>query len=762
MGPVHLKPHARVAVALLTLLAIPSFAATISVLAEADGVAVTDAEACFWPGRNLDEFFDRFLASGDVHCHPITNIPQPPDGVWNYYVQSRSRVSTHPDAIQLRGPGSVRPLRVELLPAGTLDVSSAMSALRPGESLALYISNEHRDASPPAVRPIPVGRPRVLTPAEMPVLLLIISGEEIVWASRPLLVHAGEIVRAPTPDRTTHDVIVVVGLDRALSGEERATGKGTTSPSVTLVGKQTLRPVLALRGSPVFDTSIVEFLDVPAGEYAARVDGTYWLADEAPVNVPEQPRGISQPSRQLTTRPRAAVAIRWQAWRGLASARSATCMTVPSASTHLTVAHCVFGFGRTTECAVVHDEEIREESGERTIGQLPPGDYYVTLNHGEMIQRERSTLHSGQTANVTIALMPGHIRGRVTMAGKPVGAVVTFAEGGTRADENGEYDALVAGAPQNQPIRVTLCGSQREYIDLPPRPLLRDDTYDITIPENRLTIAVVDSVTGAPLVATSVTSRIITPEHTISSRFIGHTDLQGTITDDTISEHVTLEICAHKTAYESRCIRNITMQHDQETVRIALQPIAGRAVRISAMPPVGSGRVYAVTGSTITGEVPIEGDGVVRLVPGPPAAVLYIVARNYPLLRVPFPDLTVADPVLRLAPPAPVTRTVTLAADSPHHGGPIGLEIDGNPVPSAILDFAQALHNTSVPEIHNGETITLGPLDASLHPAILLWRFGTDLPADLRITDPFNDPRALRLMYRAPLIGDHVTLTPAR
>lgn len=754
--------------ALLSLLALPVFGATLRIVPYADGKMATDTEACFWRGRNFDDFFDRFLASGEVRCYPITNVPQLPDGVWSYYVQSSTRISSHPDGIELIGPGSVRPISVELLPAGTLDLRAAISALRPDEYFALYVSNEHRETSQPAVRPIPKGAPEVLIPADMHVLLLVISGEQIVWASRPFLVHEGGRLRAPLPDRATHDVILLIGIDRSVYSAERDAVKGSKPPDVSLAGHdRTLHPAFELRTAPVFDTSIVEFIDVPNGEYTAHVGGAYWLPDNAGVTVPAAGNSIAQPARPMVTRPRGRIEIRWHATRALATALPPTCSTAPSSSApttppHLTLRHCIFGFGAPADCVTVHDEEVREESGESAIEQLAPGDYYVTLGDKKTSTRERCSVQPAHTTSVAITLAPGHISGRVTRAGAPLAAVVSFASGATRADERGDYDVFVAEPPGDRPVVVTPCDTGREFIDVPRQPLLLDDTYDVEVPDNQLTIGVVDAVTRAPLPNTSVTSRIITPEHTISSRMLGRTNAAGVITDAVLSEHVTLELCARHEGYEAACLRNVRMRQARENVTITLQHARGRAVHIVADPPVGPGRVYVVVGSTVIEEALIEPDQTISLDHFTPAATLYLVAINYPLLRLSLPDLTQSDPILRVPAGHPVTRTVTLSPDTPHRGGPIGLAIDGIPLPDAILMHAQALHDTSEPYVHPGETITIGPLDETMAATVLLWHDNADLPLDLRVPDPFTNPHTAGLVYRAPLAGEHVMLKPAR
>ncbi|HJW94399.1 MAG TPA: hypothetical protein VJ901_12350 [Thermoanaerobaculia bacterium] len=730
----------------------------------AGSTAVTEGEVCFFRGKNGDPFFDRFLTSGDVRCYPLTNAPEPPAGLWNYYVQTNTHVSTHPLAIEILSPGTIRPMRVELLPAATLDVAAAQKGLRPGEYLALYVSNEGQSSSRPSLRPIPREVSSVLIPADMRVLL-VVEDEQIIWASRPLNVPGGGTMTAPAPDRATHDVIVLTGLDAAVTPSERQQIDGMAPPVVRLVGKgRTFTPAFELRRAPQFDTSIVEFLDVPPGEYDATASGAYWLPDHAPVTVHSPSTAIAQPKRLIVTRPCARIEIRWQVPHPLTQSHQASCGADTPEQTSLRVARCAFGFGRGAlqDCVAVHDEQLHTDSGERVLDMLSPGDYTVTLSHGGMSTRQMISTRASQTAAVDIALAPGRIRGRVTRSGSPIAAVVTFASGSTHTDRNGDYDAFVEDAPGERPVVVTPCDTQREYVDVPPRPLLGDDHYDIDIPQNRLVITVVDARTRAPLPNSSVTSRIITADHTVSSRILSMTDAKGTVSDEVISENVTLEICSRHPGYEGACIRDIRMHDSQQAATIALQPPAGRMVRIDAHPPIGPGRVYTVLGHRIIGNTVIEQDQTIWLDPGSgPGAMLYVVALNYPLMRIPVPDLS-DELVLRLPRASPVMRTVTLSGESPHHGGPIGLEIDGTPVPQEIVRYLEAIHGTSPLQIRNGETIELGPFDESLHATLLLWRFVVDLPANLRVQDPFNDPRTLPLMDRAPLVGERVVLHPER
>jgi hypothetical protein len=740
-------------------------AATLRVIPTHDGRAVHDARVCIFAGRQGDNFFDRFLASGAVACYDASTPIRLEPGVWSYFVQADGLTSADALGIDVRASEQTRPMHVNLVRAGTLDVSAAQRVLRSGEYLAVYVSNEGRRAQP-NLRPIPAKATGALIPAGTPIMLLVVHDEEVVWASRPLRAEPDQTLSAPVPG-PTQDVLAFLTLDPSLTPEELEAMSGSAPPAVRLEdARRSILPVQPPAPAPFFGTSIILFPDVPPGTYTVRASGAYWQADGQPVTVKRGAHAIAQPTHPVLVLPRGALHVTWHVSPGVRRTAVATSCTDSVMATVLRVQRCIFGFARSTarDCPTVHEELLAADDGDRELPQLLPGDYQVTVAHGPIEQTERATVRRVHTTDVRATLTPGRISGRATQSEQPLDGLITFSTGTARTSaRTGEYDALITDDPLRHPISVTDCTTGAESIDLPSHDLHAGDTYDISIPTNELTIHVTDARTSAPVANAAVTSRIITGDHTISSRPLPPTTSDGTTHEAGISPRATLEVCVRHDQYEPRCTTGITMQRDNEHVTIAVVPSMMKRVRLLASHPTGVGRVFTAVGTHLLTETSIAADGTFGLDPGtPPTAVLYVVSEQYPLLRLAAPNLALEQPTLALPDHTAVTLTIVLPADSPHHGGPLDLAVSDAPVPRHVLQYLQLLHNHPSPQIRTGETTTIGPLDSTLPWTVLLWRWMDDLPDDLRIPTPFEDPRTLRLMYRAPAAGPTVVLQPSR
>jgi hypothetical protein len=213
--------------------------ARFTVVPYIEGRRATDVEVCFFQGRAGDAFFDRFLVAQDVRCYPSDETIRVPSGTWNYFLQqAHGWVSSSAFAVTIGSDsaGDVKPMHADLLPAGSLDVAAAAAALRSGEHLALYITNDGQHASRPSVRPVPAGSSAILVPADMRLLLLIVRDEKVVWAGRPFVVGRNQVLKVPRPERSTTDVIAFLSFDSTVTPEDRQVLDGVIAPAVRLTG----------------------------------------------------------------------------------------------------------------------------------------------------------------------------------------------------------------------------------------------------------------------------------------------------------------------------------------------------------------------------------------------------------------------------------------------------------------------------------------------------------------------------------------------
>jgi hypothetical protein len=737
-----------------------------------DGRRVTGAEVCLYKGRAGDATLDRFLQGDETHCYSADDVNQIPPGMWNFYVRhSDGFVSTHPFGVNAvaNDARDARPILVDLVSAATLETSDANAHLQPGDYLALYISNDGLPNSLAAIRPIPRAAARVLAPTEMPLLLLLVRDGQIIWASHPLMLSSGQVLKAPSPDRPVARVLAFVDLDPTVLSADRRGLRDKTPPTVRLMkGSASIAAsAFPLRPAPNFDGSLLTLENVAPGEYTVELGGEHWAIDRISVHVAES---LTVASRPLIARPLSTIDVAWALNSNLALERAkATCeaFAIPLVTT-LTLANCRLGFDRCAprDRVQVERRELGDGqgqlSGDSTFTGLGAGDYYVELARGDTRARARATVQLAASAKVTVLLDPATVTGHITRAKKPIQATIEFPDGATaQSNTEGEYRAFLVRAPGHDTVFVTPCDTKKNYAEIPATPVGLPDQFDIDIPGNRLTVKTTDNATNEPLVGAEVTSRIETADHTIAAHALGTTDVSGTVTDEALSRVARFEVCARHEGYEPRCVGNVRILSDDQTLNVALDKSQKTLVRIIADRDIGAGKVFVAIDSVVISEAQIE-QGTIRLDPATPqTAVLYVVATEYPLVRVPVvPVLVGEEPTLPLPNIAGVGVTITLSAEARHTGGPMGIEMGGIQIPYAVLWFHQALMHLPPLQLRKGQAVQLAPIDRSLPLTVLLWHWPQDVPAGLRVGNPFTNPAALRLMYRAPITGLQLVLTP--
>ncbi|MBV9496373.1 MAG: hypothetical protein JOZ54_19145 [Acidobacteria bacterium] len=681
-------------------------------------------------------------------------------GTWNYWVQAPGLVSSQRLAAHIAAadPHPLAAMPVELLPSAFLDLSAAAPALQEGESFALYIENAGR-RSLPSAHPVAGDLAHVAVPAApLRLIVLIERLGAIVWAGHPLSVEAGRTTKAQVSRSKSGTVVALINIDPTVPPEQREAMDGTSSPLLRLIDAKTgrrLAPTLPLREAPFFDQSLGLFENVPAGEYALQLAGDGWRGDSVPLSVRADDRTLL---RSLSTRIQTHIDVTWRVGDDIRNAAARTCSGETSEdATRLTVSRCRYGFDRSTpkDCKAIRTVALgRAASGKMSIEDLPPGDYDLVLFRNGARATERVALRDNATAS--LALDPPVVTGSIRRDGKPLSATIAFATGITVSlPETGEYRCFVSQPPGRRAIYVTPCDTHKMYVEIP-----HDEVgarYDVVIPENQLVIQVVDAAGGAALSGAAVTNRVITPDHSVSSTDLGLTGDDGTVADESLSTDAAFEVCARLAGYESACRSDIRMSADVERVTLALSRSRGR--RVVVLGAVHEARIFAAIGPKVLAVAGVQDDGTATLPASVPAgAMLYLVAFDYPLTRFP---MSAEDGEILLPTVTATPISVMLPAASPHGGGPIGLELDGEVVPSEVFFSHQALHNLPV-QIRSGETIALAPIAPNQRAALLLWRWSKDMPRDLAAADPFANPAALQQMYRQSLTGANVVLTPDR
>jgi hypothetical protein len=305
----------------------------IEFLAMRDETRIEGSEVCFFPADRDDGFFSKFLSTDDVRCMSADAVFALPPGLFNVFARSGSTlVSSHPVFVDNSNPGDAayRAVSVSLLPAATLDVSAARAELREGEWLAIYLSNEGHSQSPAVVRPVPDGEAKVLVPAGMTFVPMLVRRGTIQRIGFPLVMRAGTVQALVPPERwgAGRDVVALLRTDALTSPEPP-----DTAPAVELRGisGEPRQPLLPLRPAGLFERSLAIFKDVPVGEYQLRLSGEGWQADQHTVTVTRAP-GVTTAERPLMARMAAVVEIRASIGELIGQTADVSCPSARSSS----------------------------------------------------------------------------------------------------------------------------------------------------------------------------------------------------------------------------------------------------------------------------------------------------------------------------------------------------------------------------------------------------------------------------------------------
>jgi len=578
----------------------------VALLFVAVTIGADEPEICFFAAGAGDDPFSRWLHSQTVTCvAPGAAIPA---GRWNVFARTLDAISLEPHLVA--SDETSTPPSLRLAPAAPISLQ-----LPPDHTAVAYATRR--------VTAFPV-HDGDLVPAGEPLLLIVLHRRIPVGS-----------VFVPSIEPGTHRTIDLRDggrrtlLARAIvPGDHRAAlhaTNGAMHPRIEVLRDGGSHPIGVLPPPELLHDAIVFAHDVPEGKATIDVGGRGWLPAQWPIAVgPDRMTMVAQP---LLLRASATLTVEWSTVNDLPEldARIGSCEDIePKFS--LVIDRCPEPDDdeeeRTgwegLECRMVHSEKLPFEGtvGSATLDEIEPGFYRVALLFGKLPPSQRNVkLAPLQSRPVSIQAVYRVAYGAVTRGGRPLedDATLLFPDGGTgfatRADR--EYEAaLIRPFETDARIDIETCAGEKMFVFTDTG--LGRGRFNIDIPDNRLTIRVIDTFTGEKLPAPRIDYQIM------SLRMPHRPILKGKLTSDedglfrleSLPERE-LRFQVSHAGYRKHSVRPFSLTASEvKELDVQLVPLRGQPGKITSAKPFADATIYwHSTRGLMTERVDVEPDG---------------------------------------------------------------------------------------------------------------------------------------------------------
>jgi hypothetical protein len=691
---------------------------------ERDGAAVGGGEVCRFAARDRENPIRRWLAFQDVTCVAAGSAMAFPRGLWNVFGKVEGKAVSDPIVID----GSKAPSSLSL----SLTAGAALTPRLPEGSTAVFYAPRRGSAFP-----FNATMQHVTVPAS-----------EELWAIVLEKTQPVGIVKIPASEAESERAVdglgsagspFVLGWIQVPEADRIAMTKAQSlnAPGVHFTSRGSSRDSEPLPAMAMLHGSFFLVRGAPAGEGELDIGGRGWIPYRTRLKI--DTRVVTVANGPLMARLSGSIFVNWSANGGVTELdRSLGSCGGEDRSAQFVVSVSACASADAESCRVVRQETFPPQLpfGSFTVDDLPPGDYRAELHFGKLPNVvENVRLSALQQQRVRIQAGYEEIYGSLTHGGQPLGedAALTFpGQGiGFASRETGEYHAVLLHQFETDArIEVASCrGGFRGFVlaDHDSRPHTR---FDIDIPDNVLTINVVDTFTRAPLddatVHYSIMSRSapLRPVVTGELRTRAEDGASGRLITKSLPERE-LRIFVTHTGYQKRIINPLTMlKSDKKTIDVELLPLNGQTGRFLSPLPFDRGSIsWFNAGGSLTEATELDPDGnFIYSGQHGPDETMAVVSASHPLWVVRAPAMPRHE-VFTVPFPAMSRREfdITIPGTNPDVSTYVGLVVGGVRVPYPALRAHQTLRNlpSLVPgsgPLHIRDLGETGSIDVILGP----------------------------------------------
>jgi hypothetical protein len=556
------------------------------------------AEVCRFQARDRENPIERWLSAQTVTCVASDAALTFPSGLWNVFARSRGAVSVDP--ILIDGANAPANLAIDLVNAATVVLQ-----LPPSASGVIY-APKHAIAFPAAERAtVPAG--------EELWLIVIAKGVPIAVVPIPAL-EAG--VERIVDARSVSSAPAVLGWIHVSEADRAAvkTARGVQLPriGITAAGKEIV--AASLPGHDALNGAFILFPGVSAGAADVRLDGRGWLPFRRSLRIAPQSVTLLRdpiPARATTT-----VIVNWSTFGDLPALDRALGSCEPPKEAprfELTIASCPEpkpGKALDPEsCSVIHKEPLRSELtfGSVRVDEVPPGMYRAELRFGRLPPVEvMSEVPPLQQRHLELPALYFEVYGTLTRGGEPLDqdARIEFPHDGVGFGlrGTGEYRGVLKDRiDTDAKIDIVTCNGKRAYV-LTDRDVLPKSRFDIDIPDNTLTINIVDTFTQRPLAAAMLKYVVMSkrmPRRPVIARDVSQSDadepgkrVAGQFVINGVPERE-LRLTVSCPGYKKKEIDPFSMtRSEKKVIDVDLVPLGGSEAKVISARPFVNGTIF--------------------------------------------------------------------------------------------------------------------------------------------------------------------------
>jgi hypothetical protein len=700
--------------------------------------ATEGAEVCRFQARDREKPIERWLSAQDGTCFAADAALAFKPGLWNVFARARGAVSVDP--ILIDGATAPANLDIALVPAGTLVLQ-----LPPGTRGVLY-APKHVVAYPATERTnVPAGEE----------LWLIVLSKSVPIAVVPIAAlepGVERVIDARAPDNAPAVLgwIHVSEVDRAAV----KTARGVQLPHIGITADRKEIVAASLPGHDALNGAFVLFRGVSAGDGDLRLDGRGWLPFRRAGRI--APQSVTLLREPIPARASATVMINWSTQGDLSALdRSLGSCEPPKEAPRLelTISACPEPKpGKSIDpasCTVIRKETLRTELtfGSVRVEEVPPGMYRAELRFGRLPPVDAmSDVPPLQQRPLQLQAMYFEAYGSLTRGGEPLreDARIDFPHGGVgfAQHETGEYRAVLLDSfGQDAKVDIVTCSGKRSFI-LTDRGLdvWRKTRFDIDIPDNSLTLTVVDTFTQRPLPTATLKYVVMSlrmPRHPVYTADVGQSDggeeLGKRVSGQFVMKEVPPDRELHLTVscpgYKKKEIDTFSMtKSEKKVIDIDLVPLGGSEAKVVSSRPFVNGAIFWFNAAGVeTERADLAPDGTFHFEQTHYRdETMTIVSASHPLWILRAPPVEKATPLQVRFPDAAPQRDaeITVYNTPPRMVTPIGVVIGGLRVPQPALAQHLALRGAA-PLVRGGGPLLIpalaesGPIDILRGPSAL-------------------------------------------
>lgn len=705
------------------------------------------AEVCRFRAGDREKPIERWLNAQTVTCVASDSALTLPPGLWNVFARSRGAVSIDP--IFVDAASAPAELSIALVPAATIVLQ-----LPPETTGVLY--------APKRVIAFPASE-RTTVPAGEELWLIVMSKGAPVAVVPIAAIAAGaeRVVDA----RSISDAPAVLGSMQVSDSDRAAikTARGVQLPriAITAGGKEVVAASLPAPDS--LNGAFVLFPGVSAGAADLRLDGRGWLPSRRAVRITPQP--VTLMREPIAARASATIMINWSTEGDLAALDRSlgTCETPKEAPRlELTIAACPEPKpGKPLDpaaCSVIHKETLRNELafGSVRLDDVPPGMYRAELHFGRLPPIQvMEDIPPLQQHPFSLQARYFEAYGSLTRGGEPLrdDARIEFPLNGVgfALRDSGEYRGVVRESFEpDAKIDIVTCSGKRYFVLAEQgMAVWKKARFDIDIPDNTLTVTVVDTFTQMPLPEAKLNYVVMSkrvPRRPVLTRDVSPSEgddpgkrVAGQFVIKGMPPDHELHLTVSCRGYKKKEIDPFSMtKSETKNIDVALVPLGGSEAKVISAHPFDAGTIFWFSSAGVeTERADLAPDGTFHFERTHYRdETMTVVSLSHPLWILRAPPVEKATPLQVRFPDSAPQRDAEVRIDNnlpPRMVTPIGVAIGNLRVPQPALAHHLALRDSS-PLLRGGGPLLI-PALAETAPIDIL-RGPSTMPRPPQLMDP--------------------------